>query len=131
MDFDSHTISKKQFRTRFSFNPSVDLIRKDGKTRTFKALDQTSGENVLLNVYQGNQIGHTLFLSEAEKTLKYDHQNLLKNLDFLIVEDHQQNFFGESQSLLVSVQEYFEYESLDSWMMGEPSSCFEATSSSR
>lgn len=109
-----HTINISQFKERYSYDPKADLIQSVKQTKTYRAISNSTGNTVLLTLYQGRELGQELFIAEATQSLSYEHPHIVQYLDFLVVKS--KNFLGEESTIFVSAEEYVNGISLQQWM---------------
>lgn len=103
-----------EFKSRYSYDPKTDQLFSEKSLSVFKAKDTSTGEDVVVQIFQGPGIDHEEFLEESAKVLNYHHPNLARHIIFLVIKT--ENFFGEKTHSLVSVHEYIDGINLRQWM---------------
>jgi serine/threonine protein kinase len=95
------------FKARYLFDVSNDLLGKGGFARVYKAYDQLLDRYVAVKLYNVTGEAHGSVLTEIKKAIRLQHQNLLSYYDAAIIE--QKNVFGEAEKVEIGVMELANY----------------------
>ena len=102
------------FKERYIYNPTTDLLGKGGFARVYKAQDKLLNRTVALKFFiRDVNEKHTL-IKEISKAVQLEHSNLCRYFDAAVVESN--NVHGEKETIEVGVMEYLEAGNIQSYL---------------
>lgn len=102
------------FKERYIYNPTIDLLGKGGFARVYKAQDKLLNRTVALKFFiRDVNEKHTL-IKEISKAVQLEHPNLCRYFDAAVVESN--NVHGENETIEVGVMEYLEAGNIQGYL---------------
>ncbi len=92
------------FKKRYQFDVSKDLVGKGGFAKVFKAFDQVRKRTVALKFYTGTWTNKYDIIGEINRMEDLVHPNLIRYYDATIIES--QNVLGEREQIQIGIMEY-------------------------
>jgi serine/threonine protein kinase len=106
------------FKDRYKYNSSTNLLGKGGFSRVFKATDLLLERDVALKIFNSEQSARYDLITEIKKVIKLDHPNLCRYFDVAILESI--NALGESEKVQVGIMEYLDGGDIRTYTRNHP-----------
>ncbi len=109
-----------KIQSRYEYDPDKDLLGKGGFARVFRAHDTLLDRYVALKVFSNNQQHGYSVLSEIKKVIQFEHPNLLRYFDVILLE--HANALGETEQTQIGVMELANAGDLKDFAKANPNS---------
>jgi serine/threonine protein kinase len=106
------------FKDRYKYSTSTNLLGKGGFSRVFKATDVQFEREVALKIFNGEQSARYNLINEIKKVINLDHPNLCRYFDVAILESI--NALGESEKVQVGIMEYLDGGDIRTYIKNHP-----------
>jgi formylglycine-generating enzyme required for sulfatase activity/serine/threonine protein kinase len=106
------------FRTRYTFDVTKDLLGKGESARVYRAKDTLLDRMVALKFYTTNATGNFQILNEIKKAISLEHPNICKYYNVEVLSSR--NIIGEEERTEVGIMEYLEAGDFKSFTAAHP-----------
>ena len=107
-------------QSRYEYEPKKDLLGKGGFARVYKARDTLLERHVAIKIFNSSGKDQYTVLNEIKKVIQFEHPNLLRYYDVILIE--QENSLGETERLEIGVMEYANAGDLKQFAIKHPNS---------
>jgi serine/threonine protein kinase len=109
-----------KIQSRYEYDPDKDLLGKGGFARVFRAQDTLLDRYVALKVFSNSQHHNYSVLTEIKKVIQFEHPNLLRYFDVILLE--HANALGETEQTQIGVMELANAGDLKDFARANPGS---------